>query len=86
MYKPHMVFGTLAVVLFLLGLIPFGSFIYLGLADHSTRGHIQSLVIGSTFMIAAFLCITLNIIADLIRINRVLIEANLEQTKRLRFR
>ncbi len=36
-------------------------------------------------MIAAFLCLVLNIIADLIRINRVLIEDNLEQTKRQRF-
>lgn len=85
MYKPYMVFGTLAAILFLLGLIPFGRFIYLGLADHSTQGHIQSLIIGSMLMIAAFLCITLNIIADLIRINRVLTEANLEQTKRLHF-
>ena len=86
MYKPYMVFGTLATVLFLLALIPFGRFIYLGLADHSTRGHIQSLLVGSMFMIASFLCVTLNIIADLIRINRVLTEDNLEQTKRLRFK
>ncbi len=86
MYKPYMVFGTLAAALFLLALIPFGRFIILGLEDHSTRGHIQSLLVGSMFMIASFLCIVLNIIADLIRINRVLIEDNLEQTKRLRFK
>ena len=86
MYKPYMVFGTLATVLFLISLIPFGRFIYLGLTDHSTRGHIQSLLVGSMFMIASFLCVTLNIIADLIRINRVLTEDNLEQTKRLRFK
>jgi hypothetical protein len=36
-------------------------------------------------MIGAFLCLVLNIIADLIRINRILIEDNLEQTKRQRF-
>ena len=86
MYRPHMVFGTLAGLLFLIALVPFGRFIILGLQDHSTRGHLQSLLAGSMFMIASFLCVVLNIIADLIRINRVLIEDNLEQSKRLRFR
>lgn len=85
MYKPYIVFGTLGVLLFLSGLVPFARFIVLSLHDGSTRGHIQSLLIGSLFMIAAFLCLVLNIIADLIRINRILIEDNLEQTKRVRF-
>jgi glycosyltransferase involved in cell wall biosynthesis len=85
MYKPYMVFGTLGGILFFLGLVPFARFIYLSLQDGSTAGHIQSLLIGSLMMIAAFLCLVLNIIADLIRINRVLTEDNLEQTKRLRF-
>lgn len=85
MYKPYMVFGTLGTILFLLGLVPFARFIYLSIQDGSTGGHIQSLLIGSLLMIAAFLCLVLNIIADLIRINRVLIEDNLEQTKRHRF-
>ncbi|MBC7708367.1 glycosyltransferase family 2 protein [Polaromonas sp.] len=85
MYKPYMVFGTLAAILFLLALIPFGRFIILGLEDRSTAGHVQSLIAGSMLMIGSFLCMVLNIIADLIRINRVLIENNLEQTKRIRF-
>lgn len=85
MYKPHRVFGTLAATLFILGLVPFGRFLLLSLDDRSTRGHIQSLIAGSTLMISAFLCIVLNIIADLIRINRILIEDSLEHTKRIRF-
>ncbi|HVV67206.1 MAG TPA: glycosyltransferase family 2 protein [Candidatus Saccharimonadales bacterium] len=85
MYKPYLIFGWLGGALFVLGLIPFARFIALSLDDSSTRGHIQSLLIGSLLMIAAFLCLVLNIIADLIRINRVLIEDNLEQTKRKRF-
>jgi hypothetical protein len=47
---------------------------------------LQSLIIGSMVMVAAFLCLVLNIIADLIRINRILIEDNLEHTKRMRFK
>lgn len=85
MYKPYVVFGTLGWLLFLSGLVPFARFFYFSLQDGSTRGHIQSLLVGSLLMIAAFLCMVLNIIADLIRINRVLIEDNLEQTKRQRF-
>ncbi|MDB5164465.1 MAG: glycosyltransferase family 2 protein [Candidatus Saccharibacteria bacterium] len=85
MYRPYMVFGTLGAILFALGLIPFARFIYFSFEEGTTRGHIQSLLIGSLLMISAFLCFVLNIIADLIRINRVLIENNLEQTKRLRF-
>ncbi len=85
MYKPYMVFGVLGLILFLLGLIPFARFVLLSLQDGSTGGHIQSLLVGSLLMISAFLCLVLNVIADLIRINRVLTEDNLEQTKRLRY-
>ncbi|HEX4774452.1 MAG TPA: glycosyltransferase family 2 protein [Candidatus Saccharimonadales bacterium] len=85
MYKPYIVFGWLGCLLFLIGLIPFARFLIASLADGTTRGHIQSLLIGSVLMIAAFLCLVLNIIADLIRTNRILIEDSLEQTKRLRF-
>jgi glycosyltransferase involved in cell wall biosynthesis len=86
MYKPHIIFGWLGWTLFVLGLVPFARFAILSIHEGSTRGHIQSLLIGSLLMIAAFLCFVLNIIADLIRINRVLIEDNLEHTKRLRFK
>lgn len=85
MYKPHMVFGTLGALLFVLGLIPFARFVVLSLQDGTTAGHIQSLLVGSLLMISAFLCLVLNVIADLIRINRVLAETQLEETKRQRF-
>lgn len=86
MYKPYMVFGTLGIALFILGLVPFARFTILSIQDGSTGGHIQSLLVGSLLMITALLCLVLNVIADLIRINRVLIEDNLEQTKRQRFK
>jgi glycosyltransferase involved in cell wall biosynthesis len=85
MYKPYIVFGTLGWALFVLGLVPFARFFYLSVEDGTFKGHIQSLLLGSLLMIAAFLCFVLNIIADLIRTNRILTEDNLEQTKRLRF-
>lgn len=85
MYKPYILFGWAAGILFVIGAVPFGRYLWLSLTDHSGRGHLQSLIIGSLLLTAAFLCIALNIIADLIRINRILTDYNLEHTKRLRF-
>jgi len=85
MYKPYIIFGWLGGLLFILGLIPFARFFYYSISAGTTRGHIQSLLVGSLLMITAFLCLVLNIIADLIRTNRLLIEDTLEQTKRQRF-
>ncbi len=82
MYRPYMVFGTFGWTLFVLGLIPFARFFY-ELAHNGTgRGHIQSLLIGSLLMTGAFLCLVLNIVADLIRTNRALHEETLEQLRR----
>jgi glycosyltransferase involved in cell wall biosynthesis len=85
MYRPHIVFGTLGYTLLILGLVPFARYMYLTLTDHTGRGHLQSLIFGSVLITGAFMCLVLNIIADLIRINRVLIEDTLEHTKRQRF-
>ncbi|MDL2362828.1 MAG: glycosyltransferase family 2 protein [Patescibacteria group bacterium] len=85
MYKPYIIFGWLGGIFFLLGLIPFARFVYFSAVEGITRGHIQSLLIGSLLLTSAFLCLVLNIIAELIRINRTLIELNLEQTKRHRY-
>lgn len=86
MYKPYMVFGWLGAALFILGTVPFARFVYFSIVDGSTRGHLQSLLVGSLLLTSAFLCFVLNIIADLIRTNRILTEDNLEQTKRLRYK
>ena len=48
-------------------------------------GHLQSLIVGAVLLILSFLSVMLGIISDLIRTNRILIEANLEHTKRARF-
>lgn len=85
MYRPYMIFGSIALALGLLGLIPFARFAILSIQDGSTAGHIQSLLVGSLLLTASFLCMVLNIIADLIRINRILIEDQLETTKRIKF-
>jgi glycosyltransferase involved in cell wall biosynthesis len=85
MYKPYVIFGWLGGIFLLLGTIPFIRFVILSIQEGSARGHIQSLLAGSLLLIGAFLCLVLAIIAELIRINRVLIEDDLEQSKRHHF-
>jgi hypothetical protein len=47
--------------------------------------HLQSLIVGGVLIMGALLTFSLGVIADLIRINRVLIEDSLVQQKRMRF-
>lgn len=85
MYRPLIIFGTLGTFLLALGLIPFVRYAILKLVENSPGSHVQSLLLGTVLLMGAFLCLVLNIIADLIRINRILIEDNLEHTKRARY-
>ena len=87
MYKPYGLFFSLGGILLILGLIPFIHFLYLTFTTHNPFGphHLQSLLVGSVLLIASFIAFTLGVIADLIRINRTLIEDILELTKRNTF-
>ncbi len=83
MYRPYALFLTLAGLFGLAGTVPFIR--YLVLTISSTPGdHIQSLMLGAVLLTGSFLCVALGVIADQIRINRVLIEQQLEYQKRSR--
>lgn len=82
MHKPYIIFVNLGILFFLAGLIPFIRFAFIYLTEHH-GGHLQSLIFGAVFLFASGLSFALAIIADLIRTNRILIEDNLERTKRL---
>lgn len=85
MYKPYVLFASTAVLLLLLGCIPFIRFFYLE-SLHDGGSHVQSLLVGIAFMIASFISLALAVISDVIKTNRVLIEESIEQQKRLRFK
>jgi len=80
MYKPYAFFLTLGFVLFVVGLIPFVHYIYLDATTKSANGahHLQSLIIGTVLLNASFVSFMLGVVANLIRINRSLIEDVLE--------
>jgi glycosyltransferase involved in cell wall biosynthesis len=86
MYKPYVVFVTLGVLLLIISVIPFARWFYLVeiVHQHGNR-HLQSLILGSVLMIGSFISFTLGVIADLIRMNRVLAEEALEHAKHTRF-
>lgn len=84
MFRPVTVFGWLGGVLFVLGAIPFIRYAYFTLVHHG-RGHLQSLILGVTLLVAALLAFALGIIADLLRTNRILNEDLLERVKKLQY-
>jgi hypothetical protein len=78
-------FGSIGMVLFVSGSIPF---VYYGvniIIDKHPGAHIQSLILGVVLVTAALLSFALGIIADLLRINRTLHEDTLERLKRIEF-
>lgn len=81
MYRPYMLFIPIAGLLLLVGLIPFIRFL-LSAFDSTPGGHVQSLIFGMVFLIGALMSFTLGVLADMVRINRVLQEKELELTKR----
>jgi glycosyltransferase involved in cell wall biosynthesis len=84
MYKPYAIFGLLATIFGIAGLTPFVRYAILQLNDN--RGsHLQSLLLGTAFLLMSFLSVMLGVLSDLIRTNRMLIEDSLEHTKKLRF-
>lgn len=84
MFKPHFIFGLLGSALMIAALIPFVRFLYFWVTGDGS-GHIQSLVFGTALMVGSLLSFALLVIADLQRINRVLLEDTLERAKALQY-
>ncbi|HMA29599.1 MAG TPA: glycosyltransferase family 2 protein [Thermoanaerobaculia bacterium] len=74
LYKPLPVFFGCASLLAAAGLILVGRYIYFVLADHNPAGHLQSLLLAAVLFVAAVICVLSGLLADLISINRTLLE------------
>ena len=81
MYRPYLIFTTLGTVLLLGGSTTFVRYWILWLTGNR-GGHLQSLLFGAVLLTGAFVCYMLGVLADLTRINRILLEKNLEETRR----
>ncbi len=81
MYRPYMLFASLGSVFLVLGAVPFLRYIWF-YAHHHSNGHLQSLVIGGLLLTSSLFCYVLGVLADLTRINRILLEDHMELAKR----
>ena len=84
MFRPYILLATLGTIFGVLAAIPFVRFGILWFFDDD-GGHIQSLIFGTSMLVASLLCYSLLIIADLQRTNRILVEESLERIKNLQY-
>lgn len=86
MYRPYVIFLSMSLFFVIIGLVPFLRYLYFVIADHTSGArHLQSLIAGTVLLTAAFVSFTLGVVADLIRINRILSEESLEHQRYIRF-
>lgn len=81
MYKPYAIFLTFGLIFLILGAVPFIRYLVFFSIYKKPGAHLQSLIVGMVFLIAAFLSLALGVLADLIRINRILTEDALDLIK-----
>lgn len=84
MFKPHVTFLTIGLILLVIGAIPFVRFL-MYFVQGQGAGHIQSLIFGSSMLAGSLVSFALMIIADLLRINRTLLEDQLERIKEIQY-
>ncbi len=85
MFKPYLIFATLAVVFGLLALVPMVRFLIIWLMQGDNAGNVQSLIFAAIMSVAALLSVALGVLSDLQRTNRVLLEDQLERIKQIQY-
>jgi glycosyltransferase involved in cell wall biosynthesis len=84
LYQPLRFFWSIASVFLALSLLLFVRFAYFWFTTPGQPGHIQSVIVAGALAVIGFLVGALGIIADLIAMNRRLIEEVLQHTRSLR--
>lgn len=82
MYKPLRVFTGLGLTLVVIGALPVTRFLIFFFQGQG-GGHLQSLVLGGVFLVSGFVSLLVGVVADLIAVNRSLLEDLLEKVRRL---
>jgi glycosyltransferase involved in cell wall biosynthesis len=85
MFRPMVVFATTGLIFLAVSLLALIRILVLLIFSTAPFHHTESLIVGTALMISALLSFALGVLADLIRINRVLLEDSLEQQKRHRY-
>lgn len=86
MHEPMKIFLRVGLLFLIVGLIPIARFIILSVINHqAVQGHVQSLLISAVLIILGFLISALGILADLIAINRKLLEESLHKLRKIEY-
>jgi glycosyltransferase involved in cell wall biosynthesis len=82
-YEPLPVFGALALLLGLLGALAWTPFLWDWIVNGDRSGHLQSVILGATLLLAAVQLFALGVIADLISAHRAVSHGTLERVRRI---
>ncbi len=82
-YEPLKFFGSLALLMLVAGGCAFLPFIVDWLRTGDTSGHLQSIILGATCVLASVQLAALAVVADLIANQRVVAQRTLERVRRL---
>jgi glycosyltransferase involved in cell wall biosynthesis len=85
MFKPYVIFATLAAVFGVLALVPMVRFLLIWAFQGDNSGNIQSLIFAAIMSVAALLSVALGVLSDLQRTNRILLEDQLERIKQIQY-
>ena len=84
MFKANVIFKWAAIIFGVLGLIPFVRYLVYFFSGDSA-GHLQSMLAGVALIMLSAFCVALQIISEVLRIQRKLVEDELERTKELMY-
>lgn len=84
MFKANAIFRWTAIIFAILGIFPFARY-FVFVAQGNDAGHLQSLVMGVVCILIAVMAISLQIISEVQKIQRKLVEDELERTKELMY-
>jgi glycosyltransferase involved in cell wall biosynthesis len=82
-YEPLPVFGALATILGVLGLLAWTPFVWDWVVHGDRTGHLQSVILGATLLLAAVQLFALGVIADLISAHRNVSQSTLTRVRRV---
>lgn len=82
MFRAHSIFKWATVIFAVLGMIPFVRYLVFLLQGES-GSHVQSLLVGIVLLVCALISLMLLIISELLRIQRKLVEDQLERSKEI---
>lgn len=84
-YEPFKTFSYFAILFFVISLFFIGRYTYFYILENDFSGHIQSLVTGGLTFVIGVQFIALGVLADLLAVNRRLIEDALERLKKIQY-